>query len=294
VVIRLALIGLLAALVVPGVGAAAPGISGADGDVWNAASPTPTYTITASGNSDMEWRLDGGRWTRERSPVAVLTIGPIPDGVHVLRVRDRGGGGDDDDDDDEDDGGGEATRRFRVDTAPPRIGIVEPRPSAVYGRGQVVAARYSCSDAVSCAGPVSAGRPLPTGPVGPASFVVHAVDEAGNAATARVDYAVARAPRPRRAHLLSPAAGRRVRTLRPLLRWRPRAGADVYNVQIFVLEDRARKVFSAFPRGPRMRVPANKLAPDRRYVWRVWPHVAGRYPRQPIGLSFFDVVRRAA
>ena len=71
----------------------------------------------------------------------------------------------------------------------------------------------------------------------------------------------------------------------------PRA-ARLYNVQLFLLEDgAARKVLSAFPSGPRLRVPAATLAFGRRYVWRVWPYVGGRYPRRPIGLSFFDVAR---
>jgi hypothetical protein len=50
-------------------------------------------------------------------------------------------------------------------------------------------------------------------------------------------------------------------------------------------------VLSAFPAGARLRVPAGTLAFGRRYVWRVWPYVGKRYPRRPIGLSFFDVVR---
>jgi hypothetical protein len=314
-VVRLAIGGVVVGLVVPAAAGAAPSISGADGDVWNAASPTPTYTITADGRRRMEWRLDGGRWVREPSAVAVLSLRPISDGQHVLTVRNdkSGDGGRDDDDDDE------ATRRFRVDTAPPRIEIVEPRAAAVYVQGQAVAARYSCSGAATCAGPVRDGQPLPTAAAGPASFEVRAVDDAGNAATARVDYAVApRAPlvrprfvqvaplaagppppppltmvppAPRRAHLLSPPAGSVVTTLRPLLRWRPNARARLYNVQLFLLEGgTARKVLSVFPAGPRMRVPRAKLSYGRRYVWRVWPYVGGRYPRRPIGLSFFDVI----
>jgi hypothetical protein len=315
-VVRIAIGGLVAALVVPAAAGAAPSISGADGDVWNAAAPTPTYTIRADDRPRMEWRLDGGPWVRERRAVAVLTFRPISDGQHVLAVRDdrSGGGGDDDDDG----GGGEATRRFRVDTAPPRIEILAPRPAAVYVQGQSVAARYSCSGATSCAGPVRDGQPLPTAAAGPASFEVRAVDDAGNAAAARVDYSVAPAapppasprpahilplaggppppavmapPRLRRTHLMSPSAGTRVMTLRPLLRWRPHPRASLYNLQLFLLEGgAARKVLSAFPAGPRLRVPRGKLAFGRRYVWRVWPYVAGRYPRRPIGLSFFDVI----
>jgi hypothetical protein len=314
VVARLAMTGLLAALVVPAVAAGAPSISGADGDIWNAASPTPTYSIASDGRPRLEWRLDGGRWTRERQPAVTLAFTTIADGEHLLTVRgDRSGpaGGDD----------AEAMRRFRVDTSPPRISILEPRAGAVYANGQAVAARYSCSDAASCAGPVPAGQALPTGAAGPASFVVRAVDDAGNAATARVDYAVAPAaltpepprpgqiaplaavpsppplasPRPRRAHLLSPRAGSRVTTVRPLLRWRAHPRARLYNVQLFVLEGgKARKVLSKFPAGPGLRVPRATLAVGRRYVWRVWPYVAGRYPRQPIGLSYFDVARPGA
>jgi hypothetical protein len=313
VILRLAILCLLAALIVPAAGAAAPRISGADGDVWNAASPTPTYTITRDGGSWMEWRLDGGRWVRERSPVVVLAFRPISDGQHALSVRGNRSGDDDDDDDDDDEDDEEAQRRFRVDTVAPRIAIQEPRPGAVYAQGHAVAARYSCSGAASCAGSVGDGQALPTGAPGPASFVVQAVDDAGNAVTARVDYAVLPpAPQPaqilplapgppspamgpprlRRAHLMSPPAGRRVTTLRPLLRWRPHARASLYNVQLFLLEGgAARKVLSAFPAGARLRVPAGTLAFGRRYVWRVWPYVGKRYPRRPIGLSFFDVVR---
>ncbi len=91
---------------------------------------------------------------------------------------------------------------------------------------------------------------------------------------------------------MSPSAGRRVTTLRPLLRWRPHPRAGLYNVQVFLLEKgEARKVLSAFPAGPRLRVPAATLAFGGRYVWRVWPNVDGRYPRRPIGLSFFDVAQ---
>jgi hypothetical protein len=300
VILRLALLGLLAALVVPATAVAAPSISGSDADVWNAASPTPTYTIAADGTSGMEWRLDGGHWVGAQSPTVVLAFRAISDGKHVLRVRP---------DDDGHDHHGETRRRFKVDTVPARIKIREPQPGAVYAQGQSVAARYSCSGAESCLGPVADRQPLPTAAAGPASFVVQAVDGAGNVATARVDYAVApppgqivplgaspaapmAPPRLRRAHLMSPAAGRQVRTLRPLLRWRPHARARLYNVQLFLLEGgTARKVLSAFPAGPRLRVPRGKLAFGRRYLWRVWPVVGGRYPRRPIGLSFFDVAQ---
>jgi len=309
VVIRLAtIVVLLAALMAPAAAAAAPTISGADGDVWNAAFPAPTYTITATPGSSVEWRLDGHEWVRESSPNVVVTLAPISDGKHELRAREIGG------DDDGHGGDKEARRRFRVDTAPPRIEIREPRPASIYAQGQAVEARYSCSGAVSCVGSVGDGQPLPTSTAGPASLVVRALDEAGNASTADVDYTVVplataraaqrialappppsgptRLPRAQRAHLLSPPAGSRITTRRPMLRWRPRARARLYNVQLFLLESGTpRKVLSAFPEGARLRVPRAKLAFGKRYLWRVWPYLAGGYTRSPIGLSFFNVVR---
>ena len=110
---RLALIGLLAALVVPAAGAAAPTISGSDGDLWNAGLADPDlHDRRRTRGRRMEWRLDGGRWVRERAAVVVLAFKPISDGQHVLRVRDDRRGSRDDDDDDDDDR--EALRRFRV------------------------------------------------------------------------------------------------------------------------------------------------------------------------------------
>jgi hypothetical protein len=318
--VRLATVLLIGAALAAPAHAGAATISGADGEVWNAADPAPTYTVTASRGSRLEWRLEGrdGGWTRGRSPL-VVALDPIADGQHVLLARDRrGGGGGGDDDDDDDDGGDVARRRFRVDTVAPRIDIGEPRPRASYAFGQIVAARYSCIGAVTCIGPVADGQALATDRVGPASFVVRSVDDAGNVTTAAVDYAVAPAPaaapaaapagpavlQPPRARrppaaairlarnhrLMSPAAASRLTTLRPLLRWRPRRGARLYNVQVFEVKGSSvRKVLSAFPAGPRMRVPARTLAAGRTYAWRVWPYLRGGYPKTPIGVSTFDV-----
>ena len=58
----------------------------------------------------------------------------------------------------------------------PHIAIREPRQGAIYSQGQAVEARYSCSGAVSCIGPVADGDPLPTDRAGPAAFVVWATD----------------------------------------------------------------------------------------------------------------------
>jgi len=89
---------------------------------------------------------------------------------------------------------------------------------------------------------------------------------------------------------LSPPDGRRVRTLRPVLRWigRP-AGTTLFNLQIF---DGRRKVHSAFPKGNRYKVPPGVLRHARRYVWRVWPF-RGRlgYAIRPLGVSAFTTPR---
>jgi hypothetical protein len=309
VVIRLTLVALLVvALIVPAAAAGAPTISGTDGDVWNAASPPPTYTITATRGSLVEWRLDGGRWARDRWPL-VVRFQQIADGKHVLSAREGRGDGDDVD-------RKEVRRRFRVDRKPPRIKISDPRPGSVYALGEEVKAQYSCSGAVSCTGSVADRAPLPTDRIGPAAFAVQAADDAGNVATAQVDYLVAargdvepdgttqvirlappspppvRLPSMQNARRLSPRAGSRITTLRPGLRWQRRARARLYNVQIFALEGATvRKVLSAFPSTARLRVPKGVLAFGTRYVWRVWPYLPSGYTPASLGVSRFDVER---
>lgn len=99
-----------------------------------------------------------------------------------------------------------------------------------------------------------------------------------------------------RAARLRPAAGSRLRSLRPVLRWRPARGATSYNVQVYeVRRTGFVKVYSGFRRGAVLRVPARILQPGRRYTWRVWPLRDGRQAtRQPIGVSFFDTPPRRA
>ncbi len=179
-------------------------------------------------------------------------------------------------------------------------------------------ARYLCAGAVTCVGTVADGARLPTDRPGPGAFAVRATDAAGNAASVSVGYVVAaplvaaplvaappsaapagpalRAGLPkvgrllRHARRLSPRAGSRVTSARPLLSWSPHTRARLYNLQLFAVERRAvRKVLSAFPAGPRLRVPRRTLAPGNRYVWRVWPYLAGGYPKAPLGVSTFDV-----
>ena len=67
----------------------------------------------------------------------------------------------------------------------------------------------------------------------------------------------------------------------------------MYNVQVFSVRGASvRKVLSAFPASPRLRVPPRTLDLGERYYWRVWPYLRGGYPKEPIGVSFFDVRER--
>jgi hypothetical protein len=280
--------------------AGAPAISGADDDVWNARNPAPTYRITGQRASTVAWSVAGVGSGRGRSPLTVR-LGRLPDGRYALEARRVGAPA-----------GDTSLRRFRVDTTPPRIVVSEPGPGAEYAQGEAVAADFSCSGgAVACAGSVADGALLPTSRPGAASLTVTAADAAGNTATARAAYTVV-APPPQviriappaappapdvppqtlNARSLSPAAGARVQRHRPLLRWRPRAGARLYNVQVYAVEaSSVTKVVSAFPRRPRYVVPPAELDVGTRYLWRVWPFLAGGYPGEPLGMSFFDLGR---
>lgn len=92
--------------------------------------------------------------------------------------------------------------------------------------------------------------------------------------------------------LLSPAAADWLAWQRPLLRWRARAGAGYYNVQIFRGD---RRVLNAWTGASRLRVPRGVLRQGRSYVWAVWPgsgpRRAARYDA-PVGRSTFAVTLR--
>ena len=92
--------------------------------------------------------------------------------------------------------------------------------------------------------------------------------------------------------LLTPAAGTVLGGLQPTLRWRGGpARVGLYNVQIFSAT--GQKVVSAFPRTRSFRVAARRLAPGRRYVWRVWPYIRGHgYTRRPMAISWFATPSR--
>src|SRR5581483_7755019 len=63
---------------------------------------------------------------------------------------------------------------------------------AVYSQGEVVPARYSCTDSelASCVGPVPPGSPIGTHAVGHHTFTVTAADQAGNQSSLTRHYTV--------------------------------------------------------------------------------------------------------
>src|SRR4051812_24719741 len=149
---------------------AAPSISGADGDVWNAASPVPTYVITADApNRKVSWSVAGVASGAGRSPLQVRLSG-IGDGQYQLVASGPGPGAAD------------AARDFRVDLTPPRITIRQPTSGMKIGQNAGLLADYSCQEAVACTGTSPAGAALDTSQTGPASFSVRALDDAGNEA----------------------------------------------------------------------------------------------------------------
>jgi hypothetical protein len=304
----------------PAFGAAT--ISGSDDDVWNATT-TPTYTITGSApGAELRWLfLSDGSVVRnpndlQNKGVSPLTI-PLPGlgdgGGYRLVALEKGDSLRD-----------LVQRRFTVDATPPRVEIRTPAPGAVYGQGQQVEADYSCDERM-CVGPVPDGGLVPTATPGVQSFSVTATDRAGNVVTVQRDYTVGgpgpipltpaplvptpppvaaaapavtgepvALPPPENARRLRPRLGAKIVSMRPVLRWKARKNAKLYNVQVFrLVGKRLIKVLSAFPRTNHVRVPAGRLTPGATHVWRVWPMVGGSYTPKPLGISNFEVRRKA-
>ena len=294
-----------ALLVAPAGAAAAPAISGADGDTWNASETPASYAITGTAPGALvSWQLERsgaavpGFSGAGASPLTVTLTG-APDGALTLRatqtlpldpVR--------------------AQRAFTIDTVPPAVTLTRPAGGATYARGERVSADFSCAGASSCAGTVAAGAPIDTATTGARSFTVTAADDAGNTAQQKADYRVTAAPAPpvqtldlpappgggeitlpvRNPSRLKPSAGISLPFRRPVLGWTPVTSARLYNLQIFrVRNGRATKVLSEFPTRTLFRVPAGRLAFGDRYVWRVWPLVGNRYTAAPHGQSWFEI-----
>jgi hypothetical protein len=123
------------------------------------------------------------------------------------------------------------------------------------------------------------------------SYVVSAIDQAGNRTTARASAV------PTKSRLLVPANGAHVRTP-PLLIWKPARRARYYNAQLFF---RGRKVLTRWPRVARLQLQERWRFQGRRhrlvrgrYCWYVWPGRGSlserRYGRL-LGKSCFTVTR---
>jgi hypothetical protein len=133
--------------------------------------------------------------------------------------------------------------------------------------------------------PAATTRALTDGPLPPATtytYTVTARDAAGNATAATTTTTT---PKAKTAATATAQGGRT--TARHVLRWKRRAGARYYNVQLF---RNGRKVLSAWPTGNhytlrarwRYRGRTHRLVPGR-YRWYVWagygPRAAHRYGR---------------
>lgn len=297
-----------------GAASATPTISGADTDVWNVANPTPTYTIT-SASGPVSWAVGGLLGGPLASPAVVKLDTIADDGTYTLVATDN----------DPDPTANTASRTFRIDRTPPKITLNRPVSGAVYALNASVQADYSCDGGLTCAGNVASGAAIDTSKAGAATFTVKSTDDAGNQAISLVDYTVTSPgnppatgttggpsepislvptpsttktpfrPRTLNAKALLPRAGIRIPTRTPLLRWSPRRGATLYNVQIYWLHGTsATKVVSVFPRRHNLRVPAGRVAYGHTYVWRVWPYLRGHYASRPLGLSYFTVKKAPA
>jgi len=85
------------------------------------------------------------------------------------------------------------------DQSGPGIQIITPAEGAVYTQGEVVAARYTCTDLTSvsyCTGPVADGGQLRTDTPGSFAFAVTAGDGVGNTSRVVHSYTIAAAPDP--------------------------------------------------------------------------------------------------
>jgi hypothetical protein len=93
--------------------------------------------------------------------------------------------------------GGTSSRSvtIRRDATPPAVAISSPNAGATYAQNQTVNAGFACGDALAgiatCSGTAANGVAIDTASAGTKSFVVTAVDLAGNATTKSVSYSVA-------------------------------------------------------------------------------------------------------
>jgi predicted phage tail protein len=247
------------------------------------------------------------------------TLAELPDGAYVFRVAQTSSAGIE---------GAAVARAFTVDSTPPPApsptasGSGQTRTTPAFSwrntdPGAVATWRVRASRGVVVSGPsdttLTNATPPPLTP-GAYVFEVRQTDAAGNvgawgsepfsivpsvavpaiAGARRATGAPAAVRLLRRnTRLLRPAAGARIASARPLLRWRGGpARTDLYNLQLFRVDPRGRliKEGGAFPSSRRYTLPrGSELDPGSCYVWRVWPYRAGGYTTSPLGTSDFCV-----
>ena len=293
-----------------------PAVSGPTG-LTNRATPVFTWALPPTRISSTWTLLSGGMPVQSSTLAAaeeqIAVPGPLADGPYRLQVVQRisSTGAD----------SPPALMDFTVDTTPPGLLAITGAPpfptinatpsfswtGAEPGAGQTWRVIGAGGGVTQGPGDGGAGR-VTVGPLAPGSyaFEVRQQDPAGNAGDWRSHpFAVVTPPPPtaappavtrlrlpaRNAKKLKPRAGARVRSLRPVLRWPRSRRASVYNVQLFVVGQRnkLRKIHSAFPRSPRLRVPSRELRRGRCYVWRVWPFIGKKFTKRPLGVSNFCV-----
>jgi hypothetical protein len=180
------------------------GASSAEGAVYVFTGPPPTITITQPAGQAIYTRGEVVRaafacaqrpgWSRVASCVAPVANGSPIDtrtlGPHVFAVTAT------------DSAGHHSSRRVSYTVLPgAHITIVTPAEHAVYTRGQVVQAAYSCTAALACTAPVANGSPIDTRTIGTHAFTVTATDSLGHHSSRRVSYTVEASRPPTLAHV---------------------------------------------------------------------------------------------
>lgn len=300
---------------------AAPVITGGPAGPTSVAAPTFSWT---GDQPRFSWAVTrAGESTPLQSKKGVtdkqVTLDPLPDGEYtfsVSQVTTLGAVGP------------EASQAFTVDTARPPAPVITARPAAptavpagfawttepgAFSRWQVLDASGAVlrgpSDAldpvVNVGALASGGYTFRVVQIDPAGNVSDATSESFSVQLPLGTVATAKPPRialpKQNAGRLTPRAGTRIATLRPVFRWkRGPAGTTLYNLQLFRVVKREagkapsiKKVVSVFPRGLRWKT-RSRVAPGQCYVWRVWPYTGASFTPKPLGISNFCVMSAKA
>lgn len=304
---------------------AAPALTGVPASPTRDAIPVLSWTGPEGARYEWSFADAAGAGPAGHGPeTAVAPPAPLADGPHTFTVRRLGPLGEP---------GEPATHAFTVDTVPPPPPRITARPSfpttlaaPTFGVADIEPGAAATWQVAAAGGALAQGPGPVQGPtitlaaLPPGSYVfqVRQSDAAGNVgAPASAPFAIVPPPTvtppagpagtPRlvlpRSNVkrLRPAAGARLRTLRPVVRWtRGPRGTTLYNVQVFRVGARTSdatagvrltKLRSVFPRGRQVRLTG--LVPGRCYVWRVWPYVGRRFTSRPLGVSNFCVAATA-